>query len=298
MFWVRRPANILLGDLGISVSCESWKGAPYLHIIRREDRPMIARLPIFLGLIVFSYFSFVPAHPCAGQNFYRNSSSLLAKNGEGSSPREDSKGSSPPGIEEYEKEKLAKLRSNIGKRFLTVKKINPAVFYESADDLERKLMIKREKEGFVITEVVQNHSGTMNFYEAKFDTGQIGYLSADGNYLELKIKEGSLIFVPKRKSTKKKSSSQANALASQAVELVKQHLTPAGPVEKRMADEKAKSFPFPRWRYEAKEIGGKKFRVLQYVEERSAPPFVRTWIVDLSTTEIKPENRAAKEMYR
>jgi len=34
------------------------------------------------------------------------------------------------------------------------------------------------------------------------------------------------------------------------------------------------------------------------VEERSAPPFARTWIVDLSTKEIKPENLAAKEIYR
>jgi len=222
----------------------------------------------------------------------------LAKNGEGASPGEDSKGSSPPGIDEYEKEKLAKLKGNIGKRFLTVKKINPAVFYESPDDLERKLVIKREKEGFVITEVVQNHSGTMNFYQVKFDTGQIGYLNADGNYLELKIKEGSLIFVLKRGKAGKQSSAQFKALSAQAVQLVKNHPTPAGPVEKRMMDEKAKSFPFPRWRYEAKEIGGKKFRVLQYVEERSAPPFVRKWIVDLSTNEIKPENLAAKELYR
>ena len=267
-------------------------------IIGQEVWSMKVRLSILIIFFVFLYFSFVPTHPYAGRHFHRDSSSLLAKNGEGSSAREDSKGSSPTGIEEYEKEKLAKLKSNIGKRFLTVKKINPAEFYESPDDLERKLMIKREKEGFVITEVVQNRSGTMNFYQVKFDTGQIGYLSADGNYLEIKIKEGGLISAPKRTSAKKKSSSQSQALASKAVELVKNHVTPAGPVEKRMMDEKAKSFPFPRWRYEAKEIGGKKFRVLQYVEERSAPPFVRTWIVDLSTTEIKPENRAAKEMYR
>ena len=90
------------------------------------------------------------------------------------------------------------MKRNIGRRLLTVKTINPAEFYESPDDLERKLKIKREKEGFVIMEVVQNQSGTMNFYQVKFDTGQIGYLSADGNYLEIKIKEGSLISVPKR----------------------------------------------------------------------------------------------------
>lgn len=259
---------------------------------------MNARLPILLGLVIFSCFSFIPTHACAGQHFYRDPSFLLAKNGGGSSPAEDSKESSPAGIEKYEKEKLAKLKGNVGRRYLTVKKINPAEFYESPDDLEKKLMIKREKEGFVITEVVQNHSGTMNFYQAKFDTGQVGYLSADGNYLEIRIKEGSLISVPKRASTKKISLGQSKALSSLAVEMVKNHPTPGGSVEKRMMDEKAKSFPYPRWRYEANEIGGKKFRVLQFVEERSAPPFVRKWTVDLSTREVMPENLAAKKMYR
>ena len=259
---------------------------------------MNARLPILLGLIIFSCFSFIPAHACADQHFYIDSSFLFAKNEEGSSPVEDSKESSRPGIEKYEKEKLAKLKGNIRRRYLTVKKINPAEFYESPDDLEKKLMIKREKEGFVITEVVQNHSGTMNFYRVKFDAGQVGYLSADGINLEIKIKEGSLISVPKRANIKKKSLSQSKALSSQAVELVKNHPTPGGSVEKRMMNEKAKSFPYPRWRYEANEIGGEKFRVLQYVEERGAPPFVRKWIVDLSTREVRPANLAAKEMYR
>jgi hypothetical protein len=258
-----------------------------------------ATLPVFLGLIVFSCFSFIPTHACAGLRSYRHSSLLLAKNGEGSSPVEGSEERFLPGVEKYEKEKLAKLKQNIGRRYLTVKKINPAEFYVSPDNLEKKLMIKREKEGFVITEVVQNHSGTMNFYQVKFDTGQVGYLSADGIYLEVKIKDGSLIYVPKRTSTKKKSLSQSKAFFSQAIELVKNHSTSGGSsVEKRMIDEKAKSFPYPRWRYEANEIGGTKFRVLQYVEERSAPPFVRKWIVDFSTGEVKPENLAAKEMYR
>jgi len=259
---------------------------------------MNIRPSILLGLIVFSYFSITPTPPCAGQHSFRDSSSLLAKNGEGSSSADNSKESSVPGVEKYEKEKLAKLKANIGKRYLTVKKINPAEFYESPDDLEKKLRIQKEKEGFVITEVVQNHSGTMNFYRVKFDTGQVGYLSADGIYLEIKIKDGSLISVPKRASPKKKSLSQSKGLFSQAVELVKNHPTPGGSVEKRMMDEKAKSFPFPKWRYEANEIEGEKFRVLQYVEERSAPPFVRKWIVDLSTKEVRPENLAAKEMYR
>jgi hypothetical protein len=254
---------------------------------------MNVRLPILVIFSFFPYFSFVQIQQCLGQSL-----SLLAKNEESTSPKEDSIKGPPPGIEEYEKEKLAEMKKNIGRRLLTVKTVNPAEFYESPDDLERKLKIKREKEGFVVMEVVQNQSGTMNFYRVKFDTGQIGYLSADGNYLEIKIKERGLISTRKRANVSKKSLSQSRALSSQAVELVKNHLTPSGSVEKRMMNEREKSFPYPRWRYEVKEIGGKKFRVLQYVEERSAPPFVRAWIVDLSTSEVKPENLAAKEMYR
>jgi hypothetical protein len=260
---------------------------------------MNIRLLILIVFYAFFYLSFVQTHPCLGQHLQKDSSSFMVKNEEPSPPsKEDLRKDSPTAIEEYEREKLASRKKNIGRRLLTVKTINPAEFYESPDDLERKLRIKREKEGFVIVKVVQNQLGTMNFYQVKFDTGQIGYLSADGNYLEIKIKEGSFISVPKRVRVKRQSVLQSKALASQAVELVKNDLTPAGSVEKRMMDEKAKSFPYPRWKYEAKEIGGKKFRVLQYVEERSAPPFVRTWIVDLSTRKIKPENLPAKELYR
>ena len=259
---------------------------------------MNARLLVLIVLIVLFCFSLIQTCPCFGQRFSKDSLSLMTKDEERTPSKEDLREGPAPGIEEYEREKLAKLKPNIGRRLLTVKTVNPAEFYESPDDLETKLKIKREKEGFVIMEVVQNHSGTMNFYQVKFDTGQVGYISADGNYLEIKIKEGSFISVPRRASTKKKSLSQSKALASRAIEMVKSHPTPAGSVEKRMMNEKAKSFPYPRWRYEANEVGGKKFRVLQYVEERSAPPFVRTWTVDLSTREIKPENLAAKEMYR
>jgi hypothetical protein len=65
-----------------------------------------------------------------------------------------------------------------------------------------------------------------------------------------------------------------------------------------MMDEKVKSFPNLKWRYEAKEIGNNKYRVTQYAGEGVGPPSIRTWIVDLSTAEVKPENLAAKEMYR
>ena len=272
-----------------SIAYDSLGGALYLHgiILLRRVSSMKIRLPILISIVFFFSFSIL-THTCLAQ---------IAKEGEGSITGKDSNISSPPGIDDYEKEKLAKFKANIGKRYLTVKKINPVEFFQTPDDLEKKLTIKREKEGFVITDVVQNPSGTMNFYQVKLDTGQIGYLSADGHYLELKIKEGSLIYTPKRRSTKK-GSGGPSASATQAMELVRNHPTPIGSVEKRMSDQKAKSFPFPRWRYEAKEIGEKKFRVLQYVEERSAPVFVRTWIVDVSTKEIKPENLAAKEMYR
>ena len=220
-------------------------------------------------------------------------------------PQGEHKAGREQAIEDYEQEKLAKFKQNIGRRLLTVKKINPAEFYESPDDLERKLNIKREKEGFVIMEVVQNQSGTMNFYQVKFDTGQIGYLSADGNYLQIKIKEGSLISVSRRGSAKKKDWSQSKTLTSQAVELVKNHLTLDNPVtgakrsvEKRMMDQKMSSFPNLKWRYEAKEIGNNKYRVTQYAGEGAGPPSIRTWIIDLSTREVKPENLAAKELYR
>ena len=66
-----------------------------------------------------------------------------------------------------------------------------------------------------------------------------------------------------------------------------------------MMDEKTKSFPNLKWRYEAKEIGKNKYRVTQYAGGKEwVLPLIRTWIVDLSTSEIKPENLAAKEMYR
>lgn len=256
---------------------------------------MNARLPMLIVLIVFLFFSFVQTTPSLGQDFSKDSIYLLAKSEEGS--KEEGRGGPVPAIEEYEKEKLAKLKRNIGRRVMFVRTNNPAVFYESPDDLERKLIVKREKEAFVITEVVQNQLGTMNFYRVKFETGEIGYLGADGSNLEIKIKEGSLLSIPKRGSSKKKSGSQSKALVFQAVELVKNHPTPAGSVEKRMMDEKARTFPNLKWRYEAKEIGNNKYRVTQYAGEGVGPPLIRTWMIDLSASEVKPENLAAKEMY-
>jgi len=104
--------------------------------------------------------------------------------------------------------------------------------------------------------------------------------------LEIKIKEGSLIRAPKRASTKKKRLSQSKAFSSQAVELVKNHPTPGGSVEKRRWT-KRQIFSVSHMEIRSNEIGGKNFRVLQYVEERSVPPFVRTWTVDLSTRKVR-----------
>jgi len=263
------------------------------------------RLPILAVSIVLLYFSFFQTYPCLGRHFSKDSLFLLAKNEESPSTKEDSKPGSIPAIEEYEREKLAKLKRNIGRRLMTVPTINPATFYEFPDDLERKLRVKREKETFVIVEVVQNRLGTMNFYRVKFDSGEVGYLGADGNNLEMEIKKGSLLSLSKTATPKKKSLGQSRALASQAMELVKNHptLTDSATgrkrsVEMRMIEEKERSFPNLKWRYEAKEIGRNKYRVTQYGSEGGGPPLIRTWIVDLSTNEVNPESLAAKEMYR
>lgn len=266
---------------------------------------MYTRLPILIVFFVFFHFSFVQTYPCLGEHSPKDSFSLLAKNEEGDSPKEDSKVIPPKVIEEYEKEKLAKMKQNVGKRLMTAPTINPAEFYESPDNLEKKVRVKREKEGFIIEKVVQNRLGMMNFYQVKFDSGETGYLGADGNNLEIKIKEGSLISVPRKARTSRESLSQSKARASQAMELVRNHATLTDPtkgkkrsVEMRMVEEKMRSFPNLKWRYEAKEIGKNKYRVTQYSGEGAGPPLIRTWIVDLSIPEVNPENLAAKEMYR
>jgi len=266
---------------------------------------MKVRLSVSVAVIVMFYFSFVQTYPGLGRHFSDDSLTLLAKNEESISTKDDSKPGPIPAIEEYEREKLAKLKRNIGTRFLTVPTIDPALFYESPDDLERKLTVRKEKETFVIMEVVQNRLGTMNFYRVKFDSGEVGYLAADGSNLEIEIKKGNLISLAKKANPPKKGLSRSKALASQAVELVKNHTTLTDSatgkkrsVEMRMIEEKERSFPNLKWRYEAKGIGGNKYRVTQYGREGGGPPLIRSWIVDLSTNEVNPENLAAKEMYR
>jgi hypothetical protein len=266
---------------------------------------MNARLPILIVFVVLLYFSFVETYPCVGQHSPKDSIFLLAKNEESMATKEDSKPRPIPAIEEYERQKLAKLKQNVGKRFLTVPTVNPTTFYVAPDESGRELKVKKEKETFVILEVVQNRLGTVNLYRAKFDSGEVGYLVADGNNLEIEIKKGSLISLTPKAPPQKKSVSESKALASQAIELVKTHSTlidsatgKKRSVEMRMVEEKERSFPNLKWKYEANGIGKNKYRITQYAREGGGPPLVRTWIVDLSTDEVIPENLAAKEMYR
>lgn len=266
---------------------------------------MRVRLPTMIVFVAFQYFFLIQSSPCLSQHLPKDSLSLFVKNEEGAPGKEDSKMIPPKGVEDYEKEKLAKLKKNVGRRLITAPTVNPAEFYESPDDLEKRVRVKREKEGLIIEKVVQNRLGTMNFYQVKFDSGETAYLSADGNNLEIKIKEGSLLSVPSRTKGDRRSLSQSKGRALQAMALVRDHPTLTDPttgkkksVEMRMAEEKMRAYPNLKWRYEAKEIGRSKYRVTQSSGEGAGPPLVRTWIVDLSTTEVIPENLAAKELYR
>ncbi len=208
-------------------------------------------------------------------------------------------------IEEYEREKLAKWKRNIGKRYLVVRTVRPAEFYKSPEDLDRSFTIQKEKEGFLIAEVVQNRSGTMNFYQVIFDSGEMGYLSADGNYLEIKALEGSIIPLSRGQGAKRKEQGFPNVSSVKAVDLVKRHLIKMDPmtgermsIELRMMEAKARFFPNLKWRYEAREIGHNRVRVIQFSEGEESTPILRTWIVDLSTQAVHPENRAAQTLYR
>ena len=245
------------------------------------------------------------AHLGEGSLFSENTGLASAKSNQKSAPEGEPKDEPIKAIEKYEKEKLAKYKRHIGKRFMAIRTARPPEFYESPDDVRKKVSTK-EKEEFLVMDVVQNRSGTMNFYKVRLESGKTGYLGADGSNLELRIKDGSIMPMPK-KAAKKKSSrvSSSQKKASRAIELVKRHLIPSDPVstdkrsiERRMKELKATSFPNLKWRYEAREIGKNKYKVTQYAEGESSRPIARTWTVDLSTTKVMPENPAAKELYR
>jgi hypothetical protein len=217
----------------------------------------------------------------------------------GSSEQREKKSSKA--IEDYEKEKLAKYKRNIGKRFLAVRTAHPPEFFESPDNLKNKIKFK-EKEEFQVMEVVQNQSGTMNFYKVRLEGGKVGYLGADGNNLEMRITDGSLIPITPKVG---KRTGTSREQASRAIDLVKNHLIPSDPVskdkrsvERRMLETRATSHPKLKWRYEAKEIGTNRYRVTQIAEGESDRTVFRTWVVDLSTRKVTPENQAAKDLYR
>lgn len=241
-----------------------------------------------------------PAMPSEGDLLTR-----IAKNeGKGSAQKEP-KSEGDRIIEEYEREKLARWKRNIGKRYLIVRTPRPAEFYKSPEDLPRSFTIQKEKEGVLITEVVQNRSGTMNFYQVIFDSGEMGYLSADGNYLEIKTLEGSIIPLSGRPGAKRKDQGSPKVSSVKAVDMVKKHLIKMDPmtgermsVELRMTEAKKRFFPNLKWRYEAREIGHNRVRVIQFSEGEESTPILRTWIVDLLAQAVQPENQAAQSLYQ
>jgi hypothetical protein len=262
-------------------------------------------LPILLTYLLFlPWISTAQTEQRASPKFSGNALFASVKNEQEKASPEDSKDKPIKAIEDYEKAKLAKMKKNIGKLFMAVRTAHPPEFYDSPENLGKKIGV-REKEEFLILEVVQNRSGTMNFYKVRLESGKIGYLSADGYNLEIRIRDGSIMPVTKRVSTKKVSPEAKRKQASKALEMVKNHLIPSDPVskdkrtvERRMLELRATSFPKLKWRYESTEIGNNKYRVMQYAEGESARPIHRTWIVDLSTNKVSPENVAARELYR
>jgi hypothetical protein len=260
-------------------------------------------MKILLGIL--SCLLIFPWPSIASLNEQKSPSSqgtLLAQSMKKEQPSPDQKDpKSKKAIEDYEMEKLARYKRNIGKRFLAVRTARPPEFHESPDDLKKKIKVK-EKEEFQVMEVVQNQLGTMNFYKVRLEGGKIGYLGADGNNLEIRTKDGSLIPITRKVGRR---TGTVRAQASRAVDLVKNHLIPSDPVskdkrsiERRMLELRATSYPKLKWRYEAREIGNNRYRVRQISEGESDRPISRTWTVHLPTRKVSPENRAAKDLYR
>lgn len=256
-------------------------------------------LSLLSCLLIFPWLSMASVDGQKGSPYQGILLAESAKKSQGSPEQKETK--STKSIEDYEKEKLAKYKRNIGKRFLAVRTTHPPEFFESPDNLKQKIKVK-EKEEFQVIDVVQNKSGTMNFYKVRLEGGKTGYLGADGNNLEIRTKDGSLIPIT-TKAGKKGGISREHA--SRAIDLVKDHLIPSDPVskdkrsvERRMLELRATSYPKLKWRYESKEIGDNRYRVSQVAEGESERPIVRTWTVDLSTRKVSPENQAAKNLYR
>ena len=248
------------------------------------------------------FFPWLSMASVDGQKSPSYKGGLLAesvKKDQGSSEQKEKKPAKA--IEDYEKEKLAKYKRNIGKRFLAVRTARPPEFFESPNDLKKKIKAK-EKEEFQVMGVVQNQSGTMNFYKVRLEGGTIGYLGADGNNLEIRTKDGSLIPITPKVG---KRTGTFREQASRAIDLVKNHMIPSDPVskdkrsiERRMLEARATTYPKLKWRYEAKTIGKNRYRVTQIAEGESDRSVFRTWAVDLSTRKVTAENQAARDLYR
>ncbi len=207
-------------------------------------------------------------------------------------------------LEEYEKEKRSKMKRNIGRRYLIVRSARPVEFFRSPEESNQGFVIQKEKEGFLITEVIQNLSGTMNFYYVLFDSGETGYLGADGNYLEIKTLDRSLIPLGKR-DWKGKGQPPLKGSFLKAVEMVKSHLIKIDPmtggrisVESRMKEIKSKVSPHLKWTYEAQGINPDRVRVIQWSEGEEPTLIIRTWVVDLFPQRVLPENISAQKLYR
>jgi hypothetical protein len=256
-------------------------------------------LSVLSCLLIFPWLSMASMDGQKGPSFKGGLLAQSVKQDQGSSGQKETK--STKAIEDYEKGKRAKYKRNIGKRFLAVRTVRPPEFYESPNDLNKKIKVK-EKEEFQVVEVVQNQSGTMNFYKVRLEGGKIGYLGADGNNLEIRIKDGSLIPITAKVG---KRIGTFREQAARAIDLVKNQLIPSDPVskdkrsiERRMLETRATSYPKLKWRYEAKKIGNNRYRVTQIAEGESERSIIRTWTVDLSTRKVSPENQAAKDLYR
>ncbi len=276
-------------------------------------------LSFLMVLIILPYLSIGQITPTEDAHSFENPQTLWVSNEKPSSakedlkpgsvhPQEESKPESIPAIEEYEKQKLNRLKRNIGRKFLVPRTVRPATFYEKPESSSGRISYK-EKEGIVITNVVENSLGTMYFYQVKFDSGKIGYLSADAYVLDILVREGSLIpagVVRTRRlppKMKEGPSGQTVDMSSEAVEMVKNHITTPDPVtgerktvEMKMIDAKSK-LPNLTWRYGAKEIAPHQYRVTQYSEGGLDRQTIRTWIVDLYQVKVIPENTAARRLY-
>ena len=109
----------------------------------------------------------------------------------GSPSQEDLKKQRDMAVEGFEKEKLERMKRNVGKWFIVVRPDSTQEFFENPNALRKKFPVK-EKDAFLVVEVVQNEARNMNFYKLKMESGKVLYLSADALYLELKIREGGI----------------------------------------------------------------------------------------------------------